>query len=371
MDSLTQATLGAAVGEAVLGRKAGWRAPLWGAIAGTLPDLDIVAYPLLDEVARLSWHRGPSHAFFYLTLAAPLIAWGVSRIHKNIGTWRQWTLLIYLGLITHVLLDAFTVYGTQLFLPFSRVPVAWNSIAIIDPLYTLPLLVAVIVALIMRRQSPRRRIAIWLGLGLSTAYLLATVGIKVHVDSVAEQALVKEDIAPKRYMTVPTLFNALLWQITAEVDGGYVVSDYSLLDDDQDLIFEFVPRNDSLLKPIEHTPAVQRLRWFSQGYFVVTAPDGRLLFHDLRFGELGFERDSSYQYIFTWFLDTTGHPAKPVILEREELTTEQPGRNLKQLWQRMLGDAPDRFTRSASPQATLSARRPHPPDTARTGYPPQ
>ncbi len=370
MDSVTQATLGAAVGEAVLGRKAGWKAPLWGAIAGTLPDLDVVAYPFLDEVAKLSWHRGPSHAFFYLTLAAPFVGWGISRLHRNIGTWKQWTLLVYLGLVTHVLLDAFTVYGTQLFLPFSRFPVAWNTIAIIDPLYTLPLMIAVIAALLMRRGSSRRRLAVWLGLGLSTAYLFATVGIKMHVDSVTEESMSRQDITPRRYMTVPTLMNAILWQVTAEVDSGYLVSDYSLLDSDHDLIFEFVPRNDSLLRPIENTRAVRMLRWFSKGYFAVSAPDGRLLFHDLRFGELGLEPDSSYQYIFTWRLDTHGTPADSVILEREELTGNQPGRALKKLWERLKGDAPDNLTRSASRPAVLSARKPHPADRARSGYPP-
>ena len=42
MDSITQAALGAAVGEGVLGRRIGNRAPIWGAVLGTLPDLDVV-----------------------------------------------------------------------------------------------------------------------------------------------------------------------------------------------------------------------------------------------------------------------------------------------------------------------------------------
>ena len=45
MDTITQMALGAAVGEAVLGRKMGGRAMLWGAALGTLPDLDIIINP--------------------------------------------------------------------------------------------------------------------------------------------------------------------------------------------------------------------------------------------------------------------------------------------------------------------------------------
>ncbi|MBD3331441.1 metal-dependent hydrolase, partial [candidate division GN15 bacterium] len=137
MDSLTQLTLGAAVGEATLGKSAGNRAIMWGAIAGTLPDLDVIANPLLDEITQLGWHRGPSHAFFFLTIGAPILGWLISRVHGKYGSWRQWTVLVYFAFITHVILDTFTVYGTQLFRPFSHYPAAFNSISIIDPLYTL------------------------------------------------------------------------------------------------------------------------------------------------------------------------------------------------------------------------------------------
>ena len=41
MDSLTQLTFGAACGEAILGKKMGRKGLIWGAILGTLPDLDV------------------------------------------------------------------------------------------------------------------------------------------------------------------------------------------------------------------------------------------------------------------------------------------------------------------------------------------
>ena len=62
MDSLTQIVLGAAVGEAVLGRKIGNKAILWGAIAGTIPDLDVLSKLFVDDVTANEWHRGFSHS---------------------------------------------------------------------------------------------------------------------------------------------------------------------------------------------------------------------------------------------------------------------------------------------------------------------
>ena len=74
MDSITQATLGAAVGEWLLGRKLGNRALAWGALLGTLPDLDVLIAPFLDTAGNLWWHRGPSHSLLVMLLASWLLS---------------------------------------------------------------------------------------------------------------------------------------------------------------------------------------------------------------------------------------------------------------------------------------------------------
>src|SRR5512145_3083609 len=144
MDSLTQMALGAAVGTAVLGRKAGPRAALWGALCGTLPDLDVLV-PYGDPVRDFTFHRAESHSLFWLSVVTPALAWMIARVHRErdakVGVlFRHWCLLVWLALITHALLDAFTVYGTQMLLPFSDYPVGLGSVFIIDPLVTVPLL---------------------------------------------------------------------------------------------------------------------------------------------------------------------------------------------------------------------------------------
>ena len=168
MDSITQIALGAAVGEAVLGRKIGNKAMLWGAIAGTLPDLDVFV-PLGDVVRDFTYHRSASHSLFMLALATPLLVWLINRIHPGLVEHRnRWLLLVYLAFATHVLLDSFTAYGTQIFWPVSNIPVAWSTIFIIDPLYTLPLLVGVIAALVMTRAIDRGHLVNRAGLILSS-----------------------------------------------------------------------------------------------------------------------------------------------------------------------------------------------------------
>jgi inner membrane protein len=337
MDSLTQIALGAAVGEALLGHKVGYRAALWGAVAGTIPDLDVAAYPLLDEAQKLGWHRGYSHSLVFTAAFAPILGWIIHKIHRRHGTWRDWTLVAFLGLFTHVLLDSFTVYGTQLFMPFSNYQVGFNSISIIDPMYTLPLLAGVLAALFMRRSSSARRIVNYLGLAFSTGYLLFTVGVKMYVDNRVHQSLVSEDLAYHRFMTAPTLFNSILWRATAESTDGYYVGYYSLLDSDPLIDFTFVPRRDTLLSPVEDQPAVSQLLWFSNGYYTVEKSADSLLFHDLRFGELGFGKPGAGKYVFTWQIVNPGS-GQPARLVRLEPSVEEPGDVLAQLADRIQGD---------------------------------
>lgn len=80
MDTVTQIALGAAVGEAVLGRQAGRKAMLWGGVCGLFPDLDILV-PLGDAVRTFTYHRGPSHSLFVLAALTPIFVHVIRKIH--------------------------------------------------------------------------------------------------------------------------------------------------------------------------------------------------------------------------------------------------------------------------------------------------
>ena len=122
MDSVTQLALGAALGVAVMGRRtAVWKAALWGGIAGTLPDLDVFI-DHGDAVRNMTLHRAWTHALFWETLAAPVLAWIASRVHGERDHFRRWWLALWLALVTHPMLDTMTVYGTQILRPFTDHP---------------------------------------------------------------------------------------------------------------------------------------------------------------------------------------------------------------------------------------------------------
>ena len=83
--------------------------------------------------------------------------------------------MFYLVFATHVLLDSFTAYGTQIFWPLINTPMTWSTIFIIDPGYTLPLIVGVMVALLVGRRATYGHRVNQLGLLISSLYLGWTV----------------------------------------------------------------------------------------------------------------------------------------------------------------------------------------------------
>lgn len=294
MDSLTQLALGAAVGTAVLGRRAGPRAALWGAFCGTLPDLDVLI-PYGDPVRDFTLHRGVSHSLFWLTVAAPLVAWLIARCQRRFSRdrglqYRDWLLLAWLALVTHPLLDAFTVYGTQLLLPFSNHPVGLGSIFIIDPLYTVPLLVGVVAACWLHGRAPTRA-ARWnvAGLAASTGYLAWSLVAQWHVGNVVERTAVVANLDGGRTLVTPTPFNTLVWRVVVMGDDAYYEGFRSLLDDGATVTLQRHVHDPALLARVRDDWHIRRLAWFSKGYYAVREIDdgGRphVVMTDLRMGQ--------------------------------------------------------------------------------------
>lgn len=282
MDSLSQLALGAAVGVAVMGRRtAVWKAALWGGICGTLPDLDALI-DHGDAVRNMTFHRAESHAIFYQTLASPVIAWLISRLHGQRELFSRWWLAVWLALVTHALLDLMTVYGTQIALPFTDRPFGVGSIFIIDPLYTLPLLVGLGVALARGHAGWRWNAA---GLAVSCAYLVWSVLAQQWAGAAAMASLKAQGVQARAVLVTPTAFNTVLWRVVAITPQGYLEGFHSLLDDDPTIHFEAHDQGLRHFDKLRGNWNAERIAWFSRGFFKVEQADGRWVITDLRMGQ--------------------------------------------------------------------------------------
>ena len=302
MDSITQITLGAAVGELSLGKKVGNKAIFWGAAAGTIPDLDIVLFPILNDIEKLVYHRGFSHSLVFAFLLAPLLGALIARLHQNgQASWKDWGWLSFWCLFTHPLLDSLTAWGTQLFLPFSDYRVALNVIFVVDPFYTLPFLGCVIAAMFYARTSRKRRLLNLTGLAISSAYLLVATANKLHVNRVFAQSLQAQNIAYESLITMPSPLNIILWNGIARGESGFWQGNYSLLDADRNVHFRYIPGQQELVEKYEDVWTLERFRWVNEGYFVVEPYGDELLLHDLRFGQTdaGLFGDGGYNFSYS------------------------------------------------------------------------
>jgi inner membrane protein len=330
MDSLSQAALGAAIGVAVMGRRTKpWKAALIGAIAGTLPDLDAF-YDHGDPISNMVYHRAVSHALFWQTLASlPIAALAAVTLREMNEFWRWW-LTIWLALITHALLDWTTVYGTQLGLPFTNTPFGLGSMFIIDPLYTLPLLIGIAVALSLRNiRGWRWNVA---GLVLSTAYLAWSALAQQHATGVAQESLRAQGHQVERLLVTPSAFNTILWRVVAITPQGYLEGFTSLLDRDRTIAFDAFPRGEELYTQLRGNLFVERIARFSHGFFKMSEQDGRAVITDLRMGQ-----EPRYTFNFV-VAQRQSSKFAPIVPPTSFSQRPDIGAGLSWLWRRALGE---------------------------------
>lgn len=286
MDSLTQIALGGATAAVIAPRQHRRAALAAGAVLGTLPDLDII--PLLlsraDAVAFVTWHRGPSHSLLVLAVTGWLL-WLVLR--RTWGPVREapgrWFWAIELALLTHPLLDAFTVYGTQLIWPLPARPTMVASIFIIDPIYTVPLLAACLAAWWLRA----RRSATWClaaGIALGLIYLGWSLTAKAIVERDMRTALTSKGLQGSAHFSVPMPFTTLLWRVVVLTPNGFLEGERSLVADSTPMSFRSYASDHVTLQKVSALPSVQRLTWFTHGFLKAEQHDGRLVLSDLRMG---------------------------------------------------------------------------------------
>ena len=381
MDSLSQIVLGAAVGEVVLGRRIGNRAMIWGAVAGTIPDMDVLGKYFLSELDNLAFHRGISHSLLFCLIGSVVFGWVTDRLYRSrhhawlaLGTkaaasvvvgfvvnfltqifapgawwpvavygalvafwlWKHgqsryfegnweapdadvkgWVLLFFWGFLTHILLDCFTTYGTQVFAPFSNERVAWGTVSVVDPLYTMPFLLCLLVAARFVHHDSRRQLWNRLGLAWSCLYLALTVVNHSRVQHTVEAALQYQGRSFEQFLITPTIFNNLLWNVVVDAGDEFLLAQHSILDEIP-VAFYSASKGYDLLHNMDADETIGVLQWFSAGYLnAVRRNDGSLQLNDLRFGTFSGTAKDADDYIFRFKLIDRG-PQEAYGFERAQ-----------------------------------------------------
>jgi len=390
MDSLTQIVLGASVGELTLGKKIGNRAILWGAIAGTIPDLDTITSFLVDDITANEWHRAFSHSIFFCLIASPLFAWLIKKSEKLflslflsvvfllfvLAFWeinpvvsialiaffslcvfliyrffkdrsfeanrRSWTKLFFWCLITHPLLDCHTSWGTQLLWPLPY-KLSWNNIFVVDFFYTIPFLACVAILMLYKRTSAKRRRWNAIGLSISSAYMVLTLIFKWITFNQFENALDRQNIVYEKMSTRPTPLNAVLWTANVETEDAYYMGFRSIFDKTDSVNFARIEKNHEWISHLMDEQDIHRLIALSQGEWAITKTDTCWLFNDLRFGQMN-EPSSDGEFVFSYAiketddgLDIVGLEPGPRRPNEEKSVGEVMREGLNQIFERAKG----------------------------------
>ncbi|MBF7093323.1 metal-dependent hydrolase [Flavobacterium sp. ALJ2] len=283
MDSFTQIILGIATAELCAGDKLQRKTFIYGAILGTIPDLDVVFGQLLNPVDGVAIHRGLSHSLLFFGLLTPILGWAIAKIERGKINFRTASLMVFWCLLTHVLLDMFTSWGTQIFWPLPD-RIALKTIFVIDPLYTLPLLICLILAWRKPTFSMRKKYVLR-GIYISSFYLLVTCGLKLYALQQFKNALQQQHIAYDSIIVKPTAFNCILWNANVATKEAYLLGDYSLFDS-LPITFESYKKNNNFSEQLSGNSDFETLKKVSEGWYIITKKNNEYHFNDLRFGLL-------------------------------------------------------------------------------------
>lgn len=276
MDPLSQGVLGASVPQAVSRKEHLVAATLFGAVSGMAPDLDSLIRSGTDPLLYLEYHRQFTHSLVFIPVGSLICAllFYVLLARRWQLSFRTTYLFCFLGYATHGLLDACTSYGTQLLWPFSNERFAWNTISIIDPLFTLPLLALVV--LCYRRRS--RGLA---QLALCWVLIYQGFGVVQHqrAEAAGAQLAAQRGHTPLRLEVKPSFANLLVWKVIYEVDDGYYTDAVRAGPELTVYPGAFITKLDRArdlpwLEPdSQQARDLERFAWFSKGFLALDPND--------------------------------------------------------------------------------------------------
>lgn len=284
MDVLSQAVLGSSLSQSFANDKSKqFSALIIGALAGMTPDLDILIRSTNDPLLFLEFHRQFTHSLIFIPFGALICALFFYLFVKNKLSFSQVYLFSFLGFSTHGLLDACTSYGTQLFWPFSNQRVSWSLVSIIDPLFTIPILIGIVLAVYKKNQLLARVTFIYAVVFLSLGLIQKQRAVNSIEDLVKQRGHQAE-----RVLVKPSFGNRHVWKLIYEYDGRYYVDAVKLLWNKNILVGTSIAKLNVkrdfqwLDATHQQTKDIERFRWFSDDFLAVDSNDKNVIF-DVRY----------------------------------------------------------------------------------------
>ena len=267
MDPLSQGTVGAAFAQSIANKNNIFKIGFIGFLAGLIPDLDVLIQSSTDPIISLEYHRQFTHSLFFIPLGSFIVALIIFPFVKSSMNLKTVYFASLLGYATHGLLDACTSYGTQLFWPFSNERVSYNNISIVDPLFTIPVLILLGIAI-----KTKKKIFSFFGIGWIIFYLSLGFVQYERALSVAIELAHDRGHNAERLTLKPSFGNLILWKSIYQhkesfyVDAIRIAQSSTLYLGESIKAFDYQHHLPDLDKESQQKKDIERFRWFSQDY---------------------------------------------------------------------------------------------------------
>ena len=267
MDPISQGTVGAAFAQSSANKKNILSISLIGFLSGLAPDLDVLIRSSTDPILFLEYHRQFTHSLFFIPFGALIVALFLYPLFKKCISLKTVYLASFLGYATHGLLDACTSYGTLLFWPFSNERITWNNISIVDPLFTIPVLILIGAAI-----KTKKRLLSFFAIGWVAFYLFLGFVQYDRAFEAANKLAISRGHSPERLTLKPSFGNLILWKSIYQheekfyVDAIRTVKSSTWCSGESVRIFDYQHHLPNLNKDSQQMKDIERFRWFSQDY---------------------------------------------------------------------------------------------------------
>lgn len=304
MDTVTHALIGTAIAEAGFRSKLGRGAIIAGAIFATLPDSDIMLTLSGDPTAMFKYHRAATHSLVLGAFAAPILGLLAYRISRKHGSLLAWSLLAFLAILSHDLLDLCTTWGTEILYPITNKRYALDALPIFDPLFTLPLFCAFFATLLLRNRNTRKIISSltlsWCLLYSCTGYYMSTQATRLTVSASPQNFSVTEQKA------IPNTGTILLWHVVLkDKEGNFFTSSVSSISNNVFNQKYFKSYSDTDTEKILSSEKFAIIRRSANDFLLArkNEPNSDVSFIDMRYAMLNPEGASIPMFVFNVLLD--------------------------------------------------------------------
>jgi inner membrane protein len=330
MDPLSQGVIGATAPMSVARRRNLAAIAAMGFLSGMSADLDVLIQSPSDPLLFLEYHRQFTHSLVFIPFGglfcALLLYFPLAR-KRDISYLETW-IYCTLGYATHAVLDSCTTYGTQLLWPFSTERFAWNTMSIVDPLFTFPILILVVVGSRMRKPGLARIALLW-----AVIYPMFGLVQRDRAEDLGMQLAVQRGHKPIHLSAKPSFGNLLIWKIVYETESRYYVDAVrvgfgrQIYPGDSVMKLDLARDFPWLDSDSQQATDIERFRWFSSGYLALD-PDRENMVIDIRYSLLPNEIDALWGILLDPKAGSEDHVA---FVTRREMTPERTQRYRRML----------------------------------------